>query len=380
MKSSKSILFLIDGLSGGGAERVVLTLAEEMVAQGDDVTIVSLRRECAYPIPKGVSYLLVEDPYRGPFRRLTEIRRRARALDRVVEAAAPGKKFDLVISHLPKTDRIVAASQKYHDAWRCLHCALTVGELENKRGWRRWRKQQQLLKTYDRKKLITVSQALQEDVLALGIRPAAMVTIYNPFDLKKIRAMAQEPTGFDQEKFLLHVGRFHPQKRHDRLLEAFQQSGYDGKLLLLGDGSAMATAAIKARAEQLGILERIVFVGFVSNPYPFMRAAEALILSSDYEGLGNVLMEALACGTQVISTNCPYGPAEILKGKLSQGLSALTASALAEGIRRVLANPIVITDEMLAPFALEESVKKYRALATSDSFLQPVACKPQPVL
>ncbi len=365
----KNTLFLIDGLSGGGAERVVLTLAEAMVAQGDDVMIVSLRRECAYPIPKGVSYLLVEDTYRGPFRRLTEIRRRARALDQALEAAVPGKKFDLIVSHLPKTDRIVAASQQCHDAWRCLHCALTVGELDNKRGWRRWRKRRQLLKTYNGKKLITVSLALQEDVLALGIRPAAMVTIYNPFDLEKIRAMAQASTIFDQEKFLLHVGRFHPQKRHDRLLEAFKQSNYAGKLLLLGDGSAMATAAIRVRAEQLGILDRVVFVRFVGNPYPIMRAAEALILSSDYEGLGNVLIEALVCGTQVISTDCPYGPAEILKGKLAQGLAELTAPALAEAIRRVLANPIVITEEMLAPFTIEESVKKYQALAAGNSFL-----------
>ena len=368
-KSRKNILFIIDGLAGGGAERVVLTLAEAMVAQGDEVMIVSLRRECAYPIPKGVSYLLVEDKSHFPFRRLTEIRRRARALDQALEAAVPEKKFDLVVSHLPKTDRIVAASQKCHDAWRCLHCALTVGELDNKRGWRRWRKRRQLLKTYNGKKLITVSGALQEDVLALGIRPAAMVTIYNPFDLEKIRALAQEPTVFDQENFLLHVGRFHSQKRHDRLLEAFQQSGYAGKLLLLGDGSTAATAAIRARAEQLGILDRIIFVGFVSNPYPIMRAAEALILSSDYEGLPSVLIEALACGTQAISTNCPYGPAEILKGKLAQGLAELTAPALAEAICRVLENPVSITEEMLAPFTLEESVEKYQALAEGNSFL-----------
>jgi glycosyltransferase involved in cell wall biosynthesis len=364
MKTPKNILFLIDGLAGGGAERLVLTLAEAMVAEGDEVMIASLRKECAYPIPKGVSYLLVEDTSTHPFRRLTELRRRARALDQALEDAVPGKKFDLIVSHLLKTDRIVAFSQKCHDAWRCLHCALTISELDNKRGWRRWRKRRQLLKTYDRKKLITVSQALQEDVLAVGIRPESMVTIYNPFDLKKIRSLAEESTPFDNERFLLHVGRFHPQKRHDRLLEAFQQSGYAGKLLLLGDGSVAAKASISLQAEQLGISDRILFAGFVSNPYPIMRAAEALILSSDYEGLPSVLIEALACGTQVISTNCPYGPAEILTGKLSQGLSNMTAPALAEAVRRVLANPIVITEEMLAPFKLKECVQKYHSLKT----------------
>jgi glycosyltransferase involved in cell wall biosynthesis len=245
-----------------------------------------------------------------------------------------------------------------------LHCALTAGELEKKRGWRRWRKRRQLLKSYDQRRLITVSRALQSDVLALGIRPSAMVTIYNPFDLKKIRLLAEEATPFNQERFLLHVGRFHPQKRHDRLLQAFEQSGYPGKLVLLGEGSVTATAAIRAQAEQLGILDRIVFGGFVSNPYPIMRAAEALILSSDYEGLPSVLIEALACGTQIISTDAPYGPAEILTGELSQGLSERNAPALARAIERVLDHPVCITDTMLAPFTLEESLQRYRSLSS----------------
>ncbi len=368
MKYPKKILFIIDGLAGGGAERVVLTLAEALAAQGDEVTIASLRRECVYPIPTGVSYLLVEDTYHGPFRRLREIQRRAHALDQALEAADSGKAFDLIVSHLPKTDRIVAASEKCHDAWRCLHCALTVGELENKRGWKRWRKRRQLLKTYSGKRLITVSCALQDDVKEIGMRPAKMVTIYNPFDLKKIRRLARAPIPFKNEKFLLHVGRFHAQKRHDRLLEAFQQSGYAGKLILLGEGSDEETAVIRAKAKELGILDRIVFFGFVSNPYSFMCAAEALILSSDYEGLPSVLIEALASGTQVVSTDCPYGPSEILQGPLSQGLSELTAPGLAKAINRVLANPVSITDDMLVPFTLEESVKKYQDLAASNSF------------
>ncbi len=360
MKKTSSVLFIIDGLAGGGAERVVITFAEAMAAQGDEVMIISLRSECAYPIPKGVDYLLVEDRYHGLFWRLTEIQRRARALDRAIEAT--GKKFDLIISHLPKADRIVAASKLSSVAWRCLHCALTIGELGNKKGLRRWRKRRQLLKTYSRTKLITVSAALQEDVQAIGVRPVEMTTVYNPFDLKKIRELSQATTPFEHEKFLLHVGRFHSQKRHDRLLEAFQQSGYQGKLILLGEGNAQETAVIRGKAEQLGILERVIFVGFASNPYAYMRASEALILSSDYEGLGNVLVEALACGTQVISTDCSYGPSEILRGPLAQGLCELTSAALAETIKRVLLNPIPITDEMLLPFTIEESLKKYSLL------------------
>jgi glycosyltransferase involved in cell wall biosynthesis len=97
-----------------------------------------------------------------------------------------------------------------------------------------------------------------------------------------------------------------------------------------------------------------------------MRAAEALVLSSDYEGLPNVLVEALACGTQVVSTNCPFGPAEILQGPLSQGLCDLTPSALAAAMRRVLTSPVPITKTMIAPFLLQESVYHYLELSNDD--------------
>lgn len=358
----QTILFLIDGLPGGGAEKVVLTLATTMVQEGHDVTLVSLRSECAYPIPEGINYVLVEDTYRGPFRRQTEIRRRARGLDKVLSKIFAGKKIDVAVSHLPKTDRIVAASRYLRDAWFCLHCALTAGELQNKKGLKRWRKQQQLIKTYSGRKLITVSRGLQKDVLAVGIRPAAMTTIYNPLALEKVRSAAQEPSPLEGEHFLLHVGRFNRQKRHDRLFEAFKISGYSGKLVLLGQGTPQEKLALEAQAQELGILEQLIFVGFVANPYPYMRAAEALVLSSDYEGLPNVLVEALACGTQVISTNCPYGPHEILQGNLAQGLCDLTAPALAEAINRVLASPVSITDNLLTPFTLKQSVHEYLRL------------------
>lgn len=360
--SSKTILFLIDGLAGGGAERVVLTLAEAMAKKGHEVTVVSLRAECSYSLPKGVRYHLIEDSYRGPFYRQTEIRRRAQVLDRELKALFSNKKIDLVFSHLPKTDRIVAASKYLKNVWFCLHCALSAGELGKKTGWKRWRKRQQLIKTYSQKRLITVSKELQQDVLAVGICPAALETIYNPFDLEKIRVAAQERSALEGEKFLLHVGRLHPQKRQDRLLSAFKLSGYSGKLVLLGEGESTVKKALIEQAISEGIVDRVIFTHFVPNPYPLMRAAEAVVLSSDYEGFGNVLVEALACGTQAISTNCPYGPAEILRGALAQGLSELTAESLAEAIKRTLASPVTITEEMLAPFTVEESVRRYSVL------------------
>lgn len=357
-----TILFLIDGLSGGGAERVVLTLAGAIAQQGHHVTLISLRRECAYSIPHGVEYHLLEDHYRGPAWRQTEIWRRARALDAFLATYFVNKRIRLAFSHLPKTDRIVASSRYLKDSWMCLHCALSRGELENKHGWQRLRKRHQLIKTYQGRKLITVSEALEEDVRAIGIKPKALMTIYNPLDLDYVRCLAKEKSPFEHEKFILHVGRFNKQKRHDRLFEAFKLSGYPGKLLLLGSGSPQEKEQLELLARKLQINERVVFLGFLKNPYCVMRSSEALVLSSDYEGLPNVLVEALACGTQVVSTNCPFGPSEILQGPLSQGLCECDPSSLAEAIHRVLQSPVPITLAMIAPFLLSQSVTHYLAL------------------
>ena len=112
------------------------------------------------------------------------------------------EKIDLAVSHLPKTDRIVATSHFLKEAWMCLHCALTAGELVNKKGFQRWRKRRQLIKTYSGRKLITVSRALQEDVRAIGILPAAMTTIYNPLDLERVRLAAEEKCPFGPSEIL----------------------------------------------------------------------------------------------------------------------------------------------------------------------------------
>jgi glycosyltransferase involved in cell wall biosynthesis len=361
---NKNILFIIDGLPGGGAERVVLTLAGEMARRGENVTIASLQKRCDYEIPPGVDYLVVEDSYHGPLRRQTEIRRRARQLDAALRRHYTGRTVDLAISNLPKTDRIVVACPFLTGAWICLHCAIEAGQLREKQGLKRWIKHRQLIRTYSGRKLITVCQALQNDVHACGIHPAAMETIYNPFDIEGIRRQSLEPCELEGQAFLLSVGRFNEQKRQDRLLKAFARSQYPGKLVLLGNGDDHIRAQLAQLAEALDIGQRVIFAGFSSNPYAWMRAADALVLSSDYEGFGNVLVEALICGTPVVSTRCPCGPEEIMTGTLEQGLSALTPESLAEAIERTVSSPPRIDEENLRRFSLDTAVDRYLALAS----------------
>ncbi|TDR80771.1 glycosyltransferase [Paludibacterium purpuratum] len=358
--------FIIDGLAGGGAERVVLTLADGIARRGHRVTIVSLRSARAFPIPDGVDMLEVADSYRGPLRRQLEIGRRARQLEHALSSYLAGNPFDLSISNLPKTDRIVAATPSLAKAWSCLHGAVVTTQLANKRGFKRWLKRRQLAATYRQRRLILVSPGLAQDVAQLGAEYLqGSQIIPNPFDLETIRRLAALPCPMEGEDYLVHVGRFHPIKRHDRLLAAFRHSGFSGKLVLLGDGSTAEKQQIEKWADDLGIAERVVFAGFQDNPYPWLRAARALVLSSDSEGFGNVLVEALACGTPVVSTRCPFGPESILTGPLVTGLCDLNAPSLAAGIQRVLDAPPIIDEVALARFALNTVVDAYLALAES---------------
>ena len=360
-----NILLIIDGLPGGGAEKVVLTLAENFIREGDNVSLFSLRDVCDYPIPAGVNYQVIKDTCKSPWRKLTELSRRASLLDNALEQAEKKGQFDLVISNLHKTDRIVARSNtlKSRALWFCLHGVFSTSYLGHRTGFSRWLKKQKIKQVYQNRCIITVSSAVGQDLTDVcGVTPAKLCTIYNPFDIEAIRALAQQPCTIPEQNYVIHVGRFHQAKRHDRLLEAYAKSQIPAPLLLLGQGSPEQEARIKALAQKLGISDRVFLKGFQPNPLPWIKSARLLVCSSDSEGFGNVLVEALLLNTAVVSTRCPGGPAEILTGELSRGLSELNSAALATTMKDIYNNPPVIEQSTLQRFSVQAICKQYRNL------------------
>jgi len=360
-----NILFIIDGLPGGGAEKVVLTLAENFVREGDKVSLFSLRDVCDYPIPEGVNYQVIKDTDRSPWRKLTELSRRAGQLDNALEQAEKHGKFDLVLSNLHKTDRIVARSKrlKSRALWFCLHGVFSTSYLGHRTGFKRWLKKQKIKQVYQNRNVVTVSNAVGQDLTAVcGVTPAQLRTIYNPFDIEAIRREAQQPCAIAEQDYVIHVGRFHQAKRHDRLLEAYAQSGITAPLLLLGQGNAEQESRIKALAQKLAISDRVILKGFQSNPLPWIKSARLLVCSSDSEGFGNVLVEALLLDTPVVSTRCPGGPAEILTGELSRGLSELNSASLAKTMKDIYDHPPKIEPSTLQGFSVQIICEQYRRL------------------
>lgn len=139
---------------------------------------------------------------------------------------------------------------------------------------------------------------------------------------------------------ILTVGNLKPAKNHSLLLRAFADLPNPGaRLMLLGNGENEAT--LRALASNLGIADRVIFAGFHADPSPFYGTADLFVLSSDHEGFGNVIVEALSFGLQVVSTDCPAGPAEILQGgRFGRLVPVRDAPALARAMEEALAAPV----------------------------------------
>lgn len=194
--------------------------------------------------------------------------------------------------------------------------------------------------------VVAVSREAADDLTeAFGLPAGQVRMIYNPVITPALFEQAQEPVehpwfGPDQPPVVLSVGRLCPQKDFRTLIRAFAQlrEHMPARLVILGDGPDRA--ALEAAVAERGLGHSVALPGFAANPYAYMARAGAFVLSSQWEGLPTVLIEALACGTPVVSTDCPSGPREILRDGLYGTLVPVgDAEALAQALRAALHGP-----------------------------------------
>jgi glycosyltransferase involved in cell wall biosynthesis len=359
----KNIAIVIDSLTGGGAERVMISLASELVSQGHQITILSLSNCCDYTIPEGIKVSYLFDHKASKVDRYWRFNASLMKLESwFINEQKRFKAFDIVLSNLDRSNNLLSKSS-IKSVYYILHSSVEE-ELQRQKklgplaSWYLLKSKKNL----SGKNLISVSKGIEQEVIqGRVISPKSICTIYNPFNFTDIekKSLQQNPR-IPDTPYIIHVGRLCKAKRHDVLFSALTKVNEDINLVLLCNKPEKALKL----AEKFGVAERLILPGFQANPYNWIKNAEALVLSSDYEGLPTVLLEAIAVGTKVVSSACPHGPDEILTGALKDFLvPRREPKALADAIDRVLTCDLDLTKaDILAKVAAEKIALQYLTL------------------
>ena len=364
-EQNRLALFL-PSLSGGGAERVMVTLANGFALRGYRVDVVLA---CA----------------QGPY--LADVDARVRIVDlqagRVIKALWPLARYlrrerpAALLAAMNHANVVAVLAQK----WAGVSTRVVVSEritisieAGRARGWSARAVYALVPRLYRQANaIVAVSRAAARDLEQFAGLPAGAVhAIYNPVEWDRIQRRMAEPVPHPWlqpgqiRPVILAIGRLTEQKDFATLLRAFAavRASTDARLLILGEGELREE--LQALAQSLGLgPDDVQMPGFVANPFAYMARAAVFVLSSRWEGLPGVLIQAMACGTPVVSTDCLSGPREILEdGRWGRLVPVGDVEALAQAIRAVLSSPreqLPDVRQRARDFALDPAIDAYLA-------------------
>jgi glycosyltransferase involved in cell wall biosynthesis len=392
------IAVLLPSLEGGGAERSMLNLVKGFLSHGRTVDLVLCQAKGAYleEIPAGATMIELEATgdlqarwiaamgncsdffaLLRPVLLATKIAPeilRLRSLQHYMENGRP----DVILSALTYAN-LVAIWAKHKSGSRVpvivserialsTYCAAP----SNFRKWR-WRYLPEVVRrTYPgADAVVTVSRGVAEDLITtIGLNKNSVTTIHNPVVDDNLRARARQTLDHpwfapDAAPVILAVGRLTEQKDFATLLRAFAgvRAKREARLVILGEGRLRED--LQDLANNLGIQADVAMPGFVENPFQYMARASVLVLSSQYEGLPGVLIQALACACPVVSTDCPGGSREILDdGNIGALVEVGDANGMAQAVLAQMDHPTPkdILLRRAEDFSVEGGVSNYLAL------------------
>ena len=351
----KRLTFLLPNLGGGGAERVALRLISDSLAAGHEVDLV---------LSQAIGELLPLVPSEV---RIVDLRaKRVRAVVAPFRAYLRERQPDVVhIMMWPLTIAGIVACRLAGSQARIVtsdHSTLgrqySVSRLSLARVSRTTRFFYPMAD-----QVLCVSHESADDLARLsGLDRNLIEVIYNPVatpDLPIAVPPALEAQWGDDGVRILTVGSLKPVKNHPMLIRAFARFAKErpAKLMIVGDG-AMRGELERVAAEE-GVADRVLLPGFALDPWPYYASADLFVLSSDHEGFSLVIVEAMRCGLNVVSTDCLSGPRELLNGGEFGGLTDVgDADKMADAMAAMLDHPI-------APETLQARAEALSGPATS---------------
>ena len=363
-KSKPLIAIVLPSLTVGGAEIVSAALGSEFLKRGfrADFVVGWHDEKASMRLPPFAGYVCLKTK---------QARSALFPLARYLREQRPSA---VIASQWPLTVLSIAARKLVGSKARlavCTHSApsLQCGRLAMPK---RWVFKKSISLTYPfADARITVSAGVADDLAAFAGLPRGDISVvYNPLFQRPASpddfAAAEAIWGGWSGPRILTVGNLDPRKNHPLLIGAFKKvvTTRDARLLILGRDQG-TEGIVKAYAQSLGVADKVIIPGAVPNPTAYYLSANLFVLSSDTEGFGNVIVEALACGLPVVSTDCPYGPGEILAGgRYGRLTPAGDADALARAILEALDSPHDpdTLRQRAADFALEGVAENYLRL------------------
>ena len=341
-----SILLILKALEGRGAERMVTILACAYLDMGYDVHVLCLEDTRDMHLDSGVSYHVVaynQPPLKTETEQAAAYKQVAARIDNYVLKNIGIPK--LILANIYKINWIMTYSN-LPNIVNVLHTALSKQfqvQLETTPS----QTIKHLKMVYGAHPCSCVSEGARQDLLALiGSDYDKTTTIYNPCDVSKIQQLANEifsikEFGLTGKGYIIHVASFDAMKGHRELLQAYAKTERKLPLVLVGKGRL--EDEIKQLAIKLNIQDSVCFLGFQANPYTLIANAALLVMTSRYEGFGYVIVEAQALGVPVISTDCPFGPRELLPEK------NLVAVGDIEGLAALMTQAVNNPDKFITP-------------------------------
>ncbi|WP_119329191.1 glycosyltransferase [Cysteiniphilum halobium] len=359
LKTNDKILLISQGLKRGGADVVLLNMARLLLGHGLQVYLIVFDKVDIEVDERITVFVEAARKARG-IKMLQEI-----LVSRLVTKLDKHHDFKMIFSNKTTSRKWLKDSVENKTFYYRHFCSSFVLDRkleESEKAYQKMREKE--FRHFNQRRIICVSHGVKETLLnKFRVKPKSIHVLYNFFDFDLIRNKAQE-FSVNEKPYILHVGRYSlDSKRQDLLLAAFDQLTTDVRLIFITDNVPALENLVKLSKKR----KQVKVMNFMSNPFPYMKSAQVVVLCSDYEAFGNVIVEAMICGVTVVSTDCKSGPKEILVENLAKYLVPCNNPlALARVIKTALVSPVLATESQLEKFSFENAFKLINEIYQKD--------------